>query len=88
MPLTEVTGDATKGASVETHALSLLMPVVLETELLDVTDPINDKAQSGKDRGTTVIVDDGTTLYLGISSGDKPDDVWLTAAGVAIVAGP
>lgn len=71
---TPITGDATKGTSVKTVALTLPQPVVAKADLLDTAHPINQAAMSGKQAGSTVIV--AETFELAVASGTKPADKW------------
>lgn len=72
-----ITGDATKNKSVKTIALTVPQPVVSSVDLLKADHPINDKAKSGKQLGSTVIVKE--TFQLAVASGSEPSDTWKVA---------
>lgn len=81
-----ITGDATKGASVKTIALTLPQPVVAKADLLKLDNPINDKAMSGKQLGSTVLAEDGGKLFLVAADGDKPSSLWINV-GTGVTLG-
>lgn len=72
-----MTGDATKGASVKNIALTVGAPIVAKADLLNTKHMINQKAQSGKAEGSFVIVKE--THSLAIASGAKATDTWKVA---------
>lgn len=71
-----VTGDAPK--SVNTKAVVSPFPVVTQAQLAAATDPINVYSQSGKERGTVVMVTMtvGGACAMAIAQGNAPTSVW------------
>lgn len=79
---TPLTGDIKNLKAVAKRGVTLHnFPEVLATDVADVANIINDKAQSGKRLGGLVMVVDSydapTTAATYIASGSAPDDAWI-----------
>lgn len=77
----------------ETGLASVPFPVVLESYLADLGNPVNYREYSGKKKGTMVLVYAGAVLTYAIATGSLPESPWnlanatvITPVGTAIVS--
>lgn len=81
---TDLKPDFNTTAHANCGIASVPFPVVLGVDLVDIGNAINYHEDSGKSRGTVVLVHEGAVLVYAIASGGKPSDPWVLSSGVSI----